>query len=334
MAFVVSPGQLTQRAELYHQFGILLAAGLSAPQVLRQLEKNPPARSMRPHIRQFLALLEEGHTITDAVHAMGSWVPSFDAALIEAGDQSGRLDAVFKLLSYYYSERAAMIRQIISDLLYPAFVFHFAVVLFPFIQFFQTGNLLHFLLTVGGVLAPVYGVAIFIVFACQGRHGEVWRSAIERLLHPVPLLGTARRQLALARLAAALEALLNAGVPIIGGWSLAAAASGSPALSRRVRSWKEPLEAGSSPAELVSASGEFPQLFANLYHTGEVSGTLDETLKRLHTLYQEEGGRKLRAVARWTPRMVYLGVLFLVAWRIITFYMGYFNQIQQAIDFK
>src|SRR5579872_1375190 len=274
MPLIITPGQLKERAELYHQMGILLAAGLTAPQALQQLKQNPPSRALRPQISEFLSLLEQGCTITDAVHSMGNLVPSFDAALIEAGDQSGRLDTIFKLLSIYYTERADMVRRMIADLLYPAFIFHFAVVLFPFIEFFRTGNVFRFLFTVGGVLVPLYAAIFLVVFACQGRHGETWRAAIERLLHPVPFLGTARRQLALARLAAALEALLNAGVPIIGGWNLAAAASGSPALSRRVLSWKEPLEAGASPAELVSASREFPQLFSNLYHTGEISGTL------------------------------------------------------------
>jgi type IV pilus assembly protein PilC len=334
MALIFTPGQLSQRGEFYHQMSTLLAAGLTAPQALQQLRDNPPSRSFRPHIAQFLELLEQGNTVTDAVRALGSWVPSFDAALIEAGDQSGRLDACFKLLALYYSERAKMLRQMISDLLYPAFVLHFAIVLFPFLDFFRTGNLTLFLLKTLGVFVPLYGAIIFAIYACQGRHGETWRAWVERLLHRVPMLGTARRQLALARLAAALEALLNAGVPIIGGWNLAATASGSPALSRRVHSWKEPLESGATPSELLSASGEFPQLFANLYHTGEISGTLDVTLKRLHTLYQEEGGRKLHAVAVWAPRMVYFGICILVALKIIGFYTGYFNQLNEVMDMK
>jgi type II secretory pathway component PulF len=63
---------------------------------------------------------------------------------------------------------------------------------------------------------------------------------VERTLRWVPILGKARQDLALARLAAALEALLNAGVPIIGAWELAATASGSPALRRTVLTWRAP----------------------------------------------------------------------------------------------
>jgi type II secretory pathway component PulF len=132
-------------------------------------------------------------------------------------------------------------------------------------------------------------------------------------------------------LAAALEALINAGVPIIGGWELAAAASGSPALRRAVATWKFPLETGQTPAELLSNSPEFPQIFANLYHTGEVSGQLDDTLRHLHAHYKDEGSRKLHLVSQWGPRIIYAGVVVFVGFKIISFYHGYFNLLNQVM---
>ena len=42
----------------------------------------------------------------------------------------------------------------------------------------------------------------------------------------------------------------------------------------------------------TSQHSVFPDLFANLYSSGEVSGKLDETLKRLYAHYQEEGTHK------------------------------------------
>jgi type IV pilus assembly protein PilC len=324
MPLIITPGQLNQRAELYHQLGIMLTAGITLPQALEQAERNAP-RALRPTIHKLLEFLREGLTLTDALVELGRWIPSFDAALLEAGERSGRLDASFKLLALYYRERAQMARQMISDLLYPLFIFHFAVFIFPFIDWFKTNNTVLFLATEVGILAPLYALAFFILYACQGRHGERWRALIENLLHPVPVLGTARRFLALARLAAALEALLTAGVPIIDAWELAATASGSPELRRVVLNWKEPLAQGSTPAELVSRTRAFPELFASLYHTGEIAGKLDETLLRLHTLYQDEGSRKLRAVATWSPKLLYFGVMLIVAYKIISFYAGMYG---------
>ena len=333
MPLIITPGQLERRAELYHQLGILIAAGMTMHQALGQLKEHPPSRSLQPAIARWLDFLDQGDTVTGAVRRLGRWMPSFDLALVEAGEQSGRLDACFKLLALYYRERAQLVKQTISDLLYPLFILHFGAVLFPFIKLVQTGNFLQYILTVLAILAPLYAVAGFVIFAFQGRHGENWRARVEQVLHRIPLLGVARQDLALARLAAALEALLNAGVPIIGAWELAATASGSPALRRAVQTWRTPMTEGvSTPSELVSACGHFPAVFANLYHTGEISGQLDETLGRLQVLYQGEGVRRMHLVATWAPRMVYFAVLLLGAWWIVTSFYNADIKPLQDID--
>jgi type II secretory pathway component PulF len=333
MPLIITPRQLERRAELYHQLAVLLSAGMTMHQGLEQLKRNPPDRALRQKISDWLDHLNQGLTVANAVQRMGQWMPSFDLALIEAGEQSGRLDASFKLLALHYEERARMIKQAISDLLYPLFVLHLSIVVFPFIEFVKTGNMTVFVLTILAVLVPMYAAVYLLILACQGRRGENWRALLERVFRPIPVLGTARHDLALSRLAAALEALLNAGVPIIAAWELSATASGSPALRRLVQTWRPRLDHGSTPSELVSESDQFPTVFNNLYHTGEISGKLDETLTRLHTLYLEEGLRRMRLVARWGPQIVYFAVAIYIGYRVISYYMGYFQMIDDASKF-
>ncbi|MGA3181411.1 MAG: type II secretion system F family protein [Verrucomicrobiota bacterium] len=325
MPLIITPGQLKRRAELYHTLGVLLGAGLTAPQALQQLHRNPPSRSQRAPIAQLQEHLRQGHSVGAAVAKLGSWMPAFDAALVDAGDRSGRLDACFKLLAVHYEERAQMARQMISDLAYPVGLFHFAVLVFAFIGYVMPGhgqgNATLFWLHLLVPLVPVYALTLFLLFACQGRRGPEWRSWLESVLRPVPLLGAARRSLALARLAAALEALLSAGILITSAWEMAAAASGSPALGRAVRGWKAAVESGSAPAELIKQSGEFPELFASLYSSGEISGQLDESLTRLHTIYQEEGTRKMRQACVWAANLVKWAVMLLAAFVIVSSWM-------------
>ncbi|MBI2925821.1 MAG: type II secretion system F family protein [Verrucomicrobia bacterium] len=330
---IFTPGQLTHHAEFYHQLGAMLSAGVPLPQALRMARAAPAARSLHELCGLLLEQLEQGATLHEALRRLGRHFPSFDIALLHAGELSGRLDACFKLLAQYYRERAQLLRSVIGDLAYPAFVLHAAVFIFPFPKLFLSGDVLAYAGQTLGWLAPLYVLVFLVILACQGRHGEDWRALVERLLHAVPVLGRARRQLALARLAAALEALVTAGVLIIPAWELAAAASGSPALRRTVSTWRTRLEAGDTPAELVRRSPEFPELFANLYRTGELSGQLDDTLRRLHTLYGDEASRKLKAVAQWTPRAIYLAIALGVAYKIVSFYAGYFSQLNQVLSF-
>jgi type II secretory pathway component PulF len=331
MPLFVTPRQLTQRAELYHQLGSLTAAGVGLITGLEMVRQTPPVRSLRKPLTRVVDRLNQGSTFSEALVAAGpAWLPSFDAALIHAGEKSGRLDMCFRLLADYYNERATLARQVLADLAYPAFVLHFAVLIFPIswlTRLVWQGDLLGFVMAKGAVLIPFYAAILLLLFAGQARKGERWRAWIERVLRSVPLLGAARANLALARLSIALESLLNAGVSVVEAWPLAAAASGSPVLRRTVQAWSPNVLAGQTPAEAVRESGVFPDLFSNLYSTGEISGRLDDSLRRLHQHYQGEASRKLRLVAQWAPRLIYLIVLLAVAYQIISFWSGYFSQI-------
>ncbi len=333
MPLISTPGQLTRRAQFYQQIGQLTAAGVPVVNVLNMLMRNAPDRSFVEPIRAMLAGISQGGTFADSLRQLGDWTPPFDIALIEAGEHSGRLDAVCKLLADYYEERARLLRQMISDLLYPAFVFHFAVFLYPMISLFTGGTLTGFVLKTAGVLIPIYIVIGALIYAGQDRRGLEWRGKLEKMLRPVPVLGKARQSLALARLSAALEALIGAGVNIIEAWDLAASAGGSPAIQLAVRAWKPRVVAGVTPAEAVKGCPLFPELFANLYSTGEVSGQLDDSLRRLHTYYREDATRKLHFLSQWVPRILYFAVAALVAWKVISFYLDYFDQINKAGNF-
>lgn len=333
MPFVVTPGQLSRKADFYHQLAQLTSAGLGLVQTLEQVRRHPPDRSYRAPVARVMQEIASGYTLSEALHCCGNWLPAFDLSLIQASEHSGRLDACFRLLANYYTDRARLARQMIGDLAYPVFLLHFAVFILPFAQFFTSGNWGRYLFQTLGVLVPLYALVALIIYAGQSRHGERWRAIIESLLHPVPVLGAARRDLALGRLAGALEALLNAGVTVIEAWELAAKASGSPALSKLVLGWRPKVSAGQTPAETLIASHRFPELFTSQYATAEVSGQLDETLGRLHVYYNEEGSRKLHAVSRWVPRFIYLTIVLAIAYRILSFYTNYFSMVRDAGGF-
>jgi type II secretory pathway component PulF len=330
MPIILAPGQFTQRAVFYHQFAQLTSAGIGVVQTLEQIRRSPPSSSFRKPLQHCLDGLAEGRTLSESLQ-YGGWLPVFDTALIEAGERSGRLDGCFRLLADYYNDCARLTKMVISQLIYPVLLIHFAIFIFlivlPFAHSGFNASLPWLFIRAALVLAPLYGAVALGIYAVQSKHGEHWRARIESLLRPLPLLGKARHYLALARLAAALEALISAGVNIVDAWTLAATASGSPAFRRAVAEWKSDLAAGRTPAELVRDCPLFPETFANLYASGEVSGKLDETLRRLYTYYQEEGTLKLQTFATWTPRLIYILVVLIIAYEIIQFYTGYFNQI-------
>lgn len=330
MAFLLFPAQLASRGEFYHQLGSALASGLTVVRALGILAENPPSRDLVRPAEALVQRLRSGATLGEAVRSLGRWASDFDIALLEAGERSGRLDHVCQLLSNAYSERARLSRQVLLGLLYPAFLFHFAFLVMPIghlIDLVKGGDIALYLGRKLVFFVPFYLLALAAIWAGQGTHGRAWRSLLESAGRLVPIFGRARRALALSRLSLALDALLNAGVAGPQAWSLAAAASGSPALDREIQRWHPLLENGTPPADLVQESRQFPPHFSSVYATAELSGRVDDALPRLHQHYQDEGLRLTRVSAGILTGALYLAVLLAVAYQIVSFWLGFYGQI-------
>jgi type II secretory pathway component PulF len=68
MAFLtITPGQLSRRADFYHQLGQLTGAGLGLIRALEEIRRNPPDRSYREPINRVLEEIAGGGTLTDAL---------------------------------------------------------------------------------------------------------------------------------------------------------------------------------------------------------------------------------------------------------------------------
>ena len=349
---MVTPGQLNRRAAFFEQLAAMIAAGLPLPKALEMAGKNRSIGVPRKIIQELTHQLHQGHTFTDAMQLVSGqkrgveavvsrvnrayWLSDFDVALLSAGEESGRLDTTFKLLARYYCARAKIIRDTISGMLTTMATLHVFLLVFPlgFLTSCAKGifennysECLPFILNKILTFGVLYGTVFFLIFACQGNRGEGWRALVESLFGIVPLLGKALKYLSLARLACALDALTNAGVPVIRSWELAAAACGSPQLKQALRQWTPQLDTGTTPAEMVNQIPYFPEMFSNLYQTGEISGKLDETLSHLNTYFEEEGFRLLKMFTRILSGTIYGLLVMLVARSIIQFYVGHFTSI-------
>lgn len=330
MAFPLLPSRLSARSDFYHQIGSSLGAGLPLVRALRVLAANPPARGLRGPADFLATRLEAGSTFVEALRALGRWAPEFDQALIEAGEESGRLDQVCRVLSKDYGERARLVRRILLGIAYPIVLFHFAFLIVPighFIEFFQTGDLARYLVRKAAFFLPIYGIVVVALLAAGSSHGRAWRSVMEQLARMVPVFSQARRALVLARLSLALDALLNAGVAAVRAWPMAAAAAGSPAYEREVARMIPRLQEGESAGDVLLRSRVFPPHFTNIYATGEMSGRTDESLGRLAEHYQEEGLRLMRIAAAVFTGLVYGAVLLVVAYQIVGFWLGHYERI-------
>lgn len=348
---MVTPGQLKRRAALFEQLAAMIAAGVPLPKAMEMAARNRSIGISQKVIRELTNLLQEGHTFTDAMQLVSGqqrnvnvlvkptkdcWLADFDIALLSAGEESGRLDETFRVLARYYASRAKIVRDTITSLIITIITLHVFLLVFPIgllqsfalgIMYGQPEKWMPFIIEKFVVFGTLYGGVWFLAFACQGNRGEGWRSAVESIFNVIPILRTSIKYLAVARLAMSLNALLSAGVPVIRSWELSAVGCGSSRLKNEVVRWTPELESGTTPADMVAQIRYFPDMFAQLYQSGEISGKLDETLLRLHTYFEEEGFRKLHAFCRVLNFFLYFTMAGIAGIFIIRFWLQYFSQI-------
>src|SRR2546428_10992456 len=136
MSSLATPGRLLRRAEMYRQLGQVTAAGLTLTQAVEMQMRAPPDASFRRPLAVVAQQLSQGATFHEAVASSGNWVGAFDVALLRAGEQRGRLPACFQLPAAHYETAASLLRKTISSLLYPALLFHMAVLIAPLPELF------------------------------------------------------------------------------------------------------------------------------------------------------------------------------------------------------
>lgn len=331
---IATPGQINRFAEFYHQLAHMLQAGIALPKVIETLRNATGSRSFRKALTAILHEVNQGGSFAGALAHTGHWLPGFDVALLTAGEQSGRLDECALILSEYYRERYVMVRDVLRRLAYPVMIVFVALLVFPpsaLVALIKEGDVAGFFAPKLKFVAILGGLVLALLWLGQSRRADWWRGVWERLLHWVPVLGKARRALALTRLALALDALLNAGVNIISAWELATDASGSAALKGAATRARRDMEGGATPGEAIAATRAFPETFVTMYCSGEVSGRLDESLAYLRKNYQYESQRRFKTLAFWTPMIIYLLIMIVLAFYIVSFWVGYFDNILNTV---
>lgn len=327
---IITPGQINRFAEFYHQLAHMLQAGIPLPKVIETLRNATGSRGFRKALTVILAELQQGGSLEGALAQTGRWLPRFDIALLTAGEKSGRLDECAIILSEYYRERYVMVRDVIRRAAYPIFIVFFARMIIPpsaLVALIKEGDVAGFVVPKLKFFAILAGVVLLMLWLGQSRRGDWWRGLWERLLHWIPVLGKARRSLALARLSLALDALLNAGINIVNAWELAADASGSAVLKRASARARRDMGEGATPGEAITATRAFPETFVTMYCSGEVSGRLDEALEYLRKNYLYESQRRFKTIAFWAPMILYLIIIFILAFYIISFWTGYYDNL-------
>lgn len=309
----------------YQQLSQQTGAGVGFAEAI-SLSAGPPTEE----VTHLANRLRHGETVDTVLDEAPGWLPTADRYLLSAATQSGRLAEVTAQLSTQHRNLADQRKAVISAVIYPVVVMHFAVVTLPLssvVAFDQNGGLKFdsaaYLTRVGGFLVVFWGVLWGLRWLLR-RFPRI--SA--RLCHFFPGLNKYSRSRALARFAWSLEALLNAGVSIQDAFGGAALIADDPYLTPALLDQLPELQRGTPPGQLLTQVRQVPGEFVSLYQTGERTGQLDVTLERLSQQYEEQARDGLKWAVAWYPKMLFLLISFAIGAAISKVFAGYLQFIE------
>lgn len=307
-------------------FGVRKAAG-----VLRDTRLPAAQASLLKDLEQGL---ESGQSITESFGRDTTNISEMERGIIGAGERGGKLGQAFQHLADYFGMLARARREIIAGMAYPVVVLHMG-----FFIGTVPNALMHGGKTFWGIfgtfiitLAIAYTVALLVFLAVRALLALAPENAgIDAMINRIPWIGHARRTMAMARFCKVYHSCLLAGVPMTETVSMASHASASGVVRDAGAKVAEAPKLGERIGPRLMESDAFPQAFSRSYAIGEEAGTLDTDLGRWAKLFQEESADAVRKAATMIPKILYFIILLFVAYRIVSFFNGYYSGLQDMM---
>lgn len=315
----------TQKLQFSRDIASLLRSGLPLYEALLTIEEKYAGTAAH---RIYLDLSEQVRYGKSLSSALRNHPRSFDevfCALVEAGEQTGELDKIFLQIEKLYGRQNKLKKQLLSSLMYPAFLFSFCslvlIVLFFFLiptmkEMFEGKKLhpiTHAVLGISDFLSS-HWLGLLIAMGCligslylffTSKNG---RRVVEKLLLNTPILERILVQASLLRFSQILSVLLKSGVPLIEGIRLSIHVIKIQSLKESVYEGEEAALQGSSLAAALGKNPHFPPLFIRMLSVAEESGNMDAMLLSIANIYDEELERSL---TRFTTMLQPIILLFL-----------------------
>lgn len=268
-------------------------------------------------------LLESGHDLSEAMRRLPRFFPRFYADMVEAGEETGRMDDCLAELCEDVGTDMKVQRQIRGTLLYLGIVGFVQVFLMTFLMikvvpvFFEITNEFGYTAHVpfigllvdfgdvvyeGGKIGILTAVAVAVVILFPWRIlRKRRRNFSARSLSSLFLLLPGFRGMVMQDnftvITGTLEKLLCAGIPLDTAVEKAIGGDVNPVYARLLRRVHRHILEGESliAAFQQSSSGIMvPASFTSLVAVGEQSGMLPEALAYLHTFYRTQANIRAR----------------------------------------
>lgn len=298
------------------QLASLVGAGLPLERVLSALSEEAATPGQRDLVAQIRAEVNAGAPLAQALAQHPREFDSLYTAVIEAGEQSGRLSQVLLQLALGLESAHAMRNKLLAASLYPAIVSGVALLIVLFLLAYVVPQVAQVFTSTQRSLPALTVAMLFISEVVQATwllalvlliSGSVtlnillrqsaFRLAFDQAWLKLPLLGRLSLGYNAARFASTLALLVGAGVPILKALQTAAQTLSNMSLREHAMQAIELVREGAPLASALAQNKRLPGVLSMFARLGEQTGQLPQMLSHAAEHLGEEVQRRAMQLA-------------------------------------
>ena len=298
------------------QLASLVGAGLPLERALSALSDEAPTPAQRDLVAQVRAEVNAGAPLAQALAQHPREFDNLYTAVIEAGEQSGRLGAVLLQLAKDQESAHAMRSKLLAASLYPAIVSGVALLIVLFLLAYVVPQVAQVFTSTQRSLPALTIAMLFISEVVQATwlaglvlllagfvvlrlllRQTAFRLAYDQAWLKLPLLGRLSLGYNAARFASTLALLVGAGVPILKALQTAAHTLSNMALREHAMQAIDLVREGAPLASALAQNKRLPGVLSMFARLGEQTGQLPQMLSHAAEHLGEEVQRRAMQLA-------------------------------------
>jgi type IV pilus assembly protein PilC len=310
-----------KRETLYFQLATMIDSGVPIRESMHTLSEQYSGRAGTA----FSKLADDVSTGRPLGDAMALQPESFDpltVAMVHSGETVGRLEENLDGLAENLQRARRLTMRLVTGFIYPILLLH-AAILIPNLVILIKEGLWAYVLACVPILLILYATFLVIWFLHQLFRET---SAYGGLLISLPVV----EKIVYARFARSLAILYQGGMPMARAVELAGAASGNGTVREELDEVAIEVSAGKQLNEALSYSPRFPEMVLNMIRTGEQTGRLDVTLRKVAEYYEDSANATIERTAKILPVLAYLLVAGYIGYIVFTMWMGVYGEVLRS----
>ena len=343
--------RITQRVKrkditiLTRQLATMLMTGVPLIQALKLVADNHRKAEMKSILSQIVKGVESGTPLSKTLRTASTHFDTLYVDLVATGEQSGNLAEVFERIATYREKSEQLRAKVIKALIYPSMVVITAlsvtylmltVVIPEFESMFsgfgadlpwftaQVLILSHWVKSYSGMVFMALAIAFLLLKLGRKKSFRI-RLATSRASLNIPIIGTIISKASIAKFSRTLATSFSAGIPILSCLKTSAKTANNIHYQNAIEQVYADTAAGMPMYIAMRNSQTFPEMVLQMVMIGEESGSLDDMLNKVATIYEFEIDNTVDNLGKVLEPMIIIFLGVVVGGLVVAMYLPIFN---------